>query len=310
MNWTTTRRLPTARHPGNPAAILPPGFAFQVTRLGIRSALFAASLAWGVCSTPAADGGARRFTAELDTFYLSGDYGGTETTDIWYVPLILRAWGERHEFSLVVPYLRIDGPASVVVGDRGGVPSSAEVSGGPEKRDGPGDLVVRGELFFLTGDGRRKPWLSGLGRIKLPTADEQEGLGTGEPDYTAGISYTQPCGEVVSAFLDLTYKLVGDPEGTAYDNTTGVVLGLSARFGGTHSAFLMVDREDSIVPGLPAGESLTAGGIFQWKGGFRLSASIFAGLSDSREDVGGMIGVGRTWDVPAPAPTPRRRTGG
>lgn len=250
-------------------------------------------------AAPGTDPPARRFTAELDAFVLSGEFGGEETTDILYVPLILRSWGARHEFSVVIPYLSIEGPAGVVGGERSGVPTSGRPAGEVESRSGPGDVVLRGEYFALAGDGRRRPWISGLLRLKIPTASDAEGLGTGEFDVSAGVSYTQPWGERMATFLDLVRKRVGDPPGTDFRDTTGVVLGVSGRASRAVSLYLVYDREDSIVGGLEDGESLVAGLMLRPAEGWRLSAALFRGLSDTREDSGGMLGLARTWDAPA-----------
>jgi hypothetical protein len=195
-----------------------------------------------------------------------------------------------------------------VGGSLGGVPTQGAPAGERRVRSGAGDIWLRGDYFALAGDGRRRPWLSLLGRLKIPTASEDEGLGTGEVDAGAGISYTQPWGEAITTFLDITRKHVGDPPGTDFQDTTGLVGGISGRLSRRLTIYLMYDREDSIVPGLSAGESLIGGLTLRSAGGWRLSASALAGLSETREDVGAMLGLGRSWDVPGRLS--RRRTGG
>ncbi len=237
----------------------------------------------------------RLFLAETHAFFLSGEYGGEESTDIWYVPVSLKSLGPRYEFGIVVPFLSIDGPASVSGGDRPSAPTGEEASGG--RRSGPGDILLRGEYFFLAGDGRRRPWLSVLGRVKLPTAREDEGLGTGEVDLSAGAAYTQPWGPRVFIYLDAVRKKVGDPEGVEFQDTTSSALQVSVRPSSAVWLYLMYDREDSIVSGFADGESLTAGLLVRVGEGWRLSAALLRGLSDTREDFGAVIGLGRSWEV-------------
>jgi len=252
----------------------------------------------GPDSRPAASAPARRFTLEQDVYLLSGEFGAPETTDILYAPLILKSWGERYEFSFVLPYLAVDGPSDIAVIDGVGIPTSPGTAGPRQSRSGPGDIVLRGEGFLVAGDLRRRPWVSALGRIKIPTADESKGLGTGEVDVSAGVSYTQPWGARVSTFLDLARKRVGDPPGIDLQDTTAVTAGINVRFARRLSGYLMYDREDSVVRGLVDGESLIGGVSLRPRPGWRVSAAVFKGLSETREDTGGMLGLARTWAVP------------
>ena len=183
-------------------------------------------------------------------------------------------------------------------GSLGGVPVQGQPAGERQARSGPGDIWLRGDYFALAGDGRRRPWLSLLGRLKIPTASDEDGLGTGEPDASAGVSYTQLWGEAFSTFFDLTRKRVGDPPGVDFQDTTALVAGVSGRVSRRLTIYLMYDREDSIVRGLSAGRSLMGGLTLRSAGGWRLSAMALAGLSDTREKIGGMLGLGRSWEVP------------
>ncbi len=230
--------------------------------------------------------------------FLTGEYGGDETTDLIYLPFILKSWSRRYEFSFVVPFLHVEGPTGVFVGAGRGVQVASETSGKRESRSGPGDLLVRGEYFVVAGNLRSRPWLSVLGRVKIPTADENDGLGTGEFDWTVGVSYTQPLGRRLAGFLDISRKKVGDPPAQDFQDTTAVAAGASVRFTDRVSSYLFYDREDSILRELEDGESLNLGLSVRPGQDWRFQASIFIGLSDSREDFGAMVGMARTWDVP------------
>ncbi len=239
----------------------------------------------------------RWFTAEFDLVFLTGDYGAAETTDLLYAPLILKSQGRRYAFTFTFPFLVVEGPPGLLIGDGGVIPIDPNSTGEIVRRSGVGDLILKGEYFFVAGDTSRRPWVSALGKIKIPTANEEKGLGTGEFDWSVGVSYTQPFGSRVTGFLEVSRKHVGDPPAFDFDDTTAGLAGVSARLGTKALAYLVYDRDDSIVPGLVIGESLNLGlNVFpdeRW----RLSISFFGGLSDTREDFGILFGVARTWNV-------------
>jgi hypothetical protein len=237
----------------------------------------------------------RTFSAEIDAFLLSGEYGAAESTDILYLPLILRAAGPRHTFSFTLPYLRVEGPATVVAGEAGGVPTGDEFAGASEARSGVGDILLRGEVFLVQGDGVKKPWVSALGRLKFPTASREKGLGTGEYDVSAGVSVTQPMGRRAAGFVDLIQRRTGDPPGEPLRDTTAAVAGVSVLLARRVTVYLSYDWEEALVSDLEDGESLSAGFVARPGRDWRWSGAAFFGLSDTREDFGAMLGVARTW---------------
>ncbi|MCZ6779688.1 MAG: hypothetical protein O7F16_12095 [Acidobacteria bacterium] len=239
----------------------------------------------------------RWFTAEFDLVFLTGDYGADETTDLLYAPLILKSQGRRYAFTFTFPFLVVEGPPGLLIGDGSVIPVDPENAGETVRRSGVGDLIMKGEYFFIAGDTSRRPWVSALGKLKIPTANEEEGLGTGELDWSVGVSYTQPFGSRFTGFLEVSRKQVGDPPTFDFDDTTAGLAGVSVRLGSKALAYLVYDRDDSIVPGLGVGESLNLGlNVFpdeRW----RLSVSFFGGLSETREDFGILLGAARTWNV-------------
>lgn len=235
------------------------------------------------------------FSAEVDVFLLSGRYGEEERTEILYAPIILRAAGPRATFSFTLPYLRVEGPATIAAGEAGGVPSGGAGAGADRARSGIGDVLLRGELFLLQGDGRKKPWVSALGRLKVPTASREEGLGTGEYDVTAGVSVTQPFGGRFAGFLDLLHRRTGDPPGERLEDTRGFVAGVSVVAARPLTVYLSYDREEALLAVLEGGESLSAGFVARPRRDWRLSGAAFFGLSETREDFGAMVGLARVW---------------
>jgi hypothetical protein len=214
--------------------------------------------------------------------YFSGDFGTGIATHIIFVPAILVVTHEKHEFRLTVPYLSVTTSEPVTfLGDQ----VIGRGKGGRTTESGPGDVVLQDEYFFVEG-GRARPWLSALVRVKLPTADESRGLGTGEPDAGAGLGLIQPLGERWSLLGQTQYVLRGDPPDTNLRNTLWLSIGLQRRLSGSTSANLFYERRQSVVPGRPDLSDLSLGCDHSFARKLTLRAVAYLGLSDTAEDYG------------------------
>ncbi|MER2513042.1 MAG: hypothetical protein ABTQ25_11630, partial [Nitrosomonas ureae] len=89
-----------------------PSFAFKQKSLALLL------LAFGIyCPVVPANG--LSFSTAAD--FTTGKYGGTTSTDIWYVPFTARYDKDRASFRLIVPYLSITGPGNVLGPGIGGI---------------------------------------------------------------------------------------------------------------------------------------------------------------------------------------------
>lgn len=136
--------------------------------------------------------------------YSRGDYGDTEDTEVWYVPVTGKAMYNNWTAKVTVPWLRIKGPGAVVGSGDGSVTSAGGAAVTTE--EGMGDVVAA--LMYTFDFDEITTSLDVTGKIKFPTADEDKGLGTGETDYTLGAEVTKMIGKAnVSA--GLSRKFVG-----------------------------------------------------------------------------------------------------
>jgi hypothetical protein len=121
-------------------------------------------------------------------------------------------------YKLTVPWLRITNPS---VG-----PDGEPLPGGCGKLEsGLGDTVAGADYAVLDGsDGGVLVDL--IGKVKLPTADEDKCLGTGKTDYSAQIDVAKAFGRV-TGFATLGWKKFGDPAGTDFDDPIFVSLGFA-----------------------------------------------------------------------------------
>lgn len=73
---------------------------------------------------------ANGFSFSTATDFTTGNYGGTKSTDIWYVPFTARYDKDRASFRIIVPYLNITGPGNVLGPGIGGIDGSGTIVGG------------------------------------------------------------------------------------------------------------------------------------------------------------------------------------
>jgi hypothetical protein len=108
----------------------------------------------------------------------SGNYGTSSNTSILTIPVIGKYETDSWLFKLTVPYLRITTISGVIPGvgpmKKGGAVATTQ--------SGLGDVVAASTYFAIEGD-EETPGLDLTAKIKLPTANKNAGLGTGETDY-------------------------------------------------------------------------------------------------------------------------------
>ena len=125
--------------------------------------------------------------------YETGDYGTVETTDIWRIPFIVQ-WAPLDHFSLSleIPYLQQSRAEETTVSGGGGIGSGIKHTSNTVR--GLGDITLDASLTFFKKKNHT-PRLLTLFYAKLPTADEQKGLGTGEFDWGIGLGLGQKIGQ-------------------------------------------------------------------------------------------------------------------
>jgi hypothetical protein len=158
-----------------------------------RLLAFCSALLWAAYAVPAvaADaslGGKPELTMSTGFDYSTGDYGQTESTQIIDVPVTAKLKYQGWTGKVTVPYLSITGPGVVVGSD--GIPVGTP---GPKTTEsGLGDVTT--SLAYATTVLSSDTTATFLGKVKIPTADKNRNLGTGEFDYTLQAGLTQNIG--------------------------------------------------------------------------------------------------------------------
>ena len=212
--------------------------------------------------------------------YSSGDYGTGSNTRITSLAATARYDADPWTLRATVPYLKIDGDATVI-------PGVGSVRGGSSARrteSGLGDIVL-GATYAAYYNAASTFGLDLTGKVKLATADEKKGLGTGEHDliFLADLYRTF---ERLTGFAGVGFHILGDAPGQPLDNVWSANLGASYRIDERDSAGLSLDGRERAAPGAGRQRELMA--FFTRKLDRLWKAQVYGliGLADGSPDWG------------------------
>lgn len=164
-----------------------------------------------------APGASPRHNLSVGAYYSDGDYGQPIDTTIHYFPVAYDYTVSNWNLQVSVPHIRISGLGNVLV-NVGGIgrndldgfapttPEALEAS----TSSGIGDTVLTA-TYQLPSFSPNAPFIDFAVEVKLPTADENKGLGTGETDYGVQLDLYQQVG-TVTLFGTAGYKFRGRSE--------------------------------------------------------------------------------------------------
>ena len=217
--------------------------------------------------------------------YYTGDYGEDSDTDMVYIPLTIKRYLPRGAVSLVVPYISIDSPSGsrVVNGE------VVATGGGETSGSGLGDILIKGSYSLYEQEGRR-PFVDLTTKLKLPTADEADGLGTGEPDLTLGVELAYRYEKKFLGFTDLEYVMIGDPDDIDYDNR--IIFDLGVGYDTPKVMYsLFYEYRTALLDSNDDPQSIFFFAHYRLRSDLRLEGMIDLGLSDGAADLGLTVGV-------------------
>lgn len=229
--------------------------------------------------------------------YSTGDYGEPEDTDITYIPVTGRYQTEKWIARLTIPYIRITGPSTVLpeIGPVGTAPTPRRTE------EGLGDILFSLSREIYTSE----TFLLDLtGRMKLATADEDQGLGTGENDYSLQFDGFSPV-DRATLFGTIGYRILGDPPDFELDNVLFGSLGFSYPVSERLSSGAILDlRQETSPAGDPRQEVMVFANN-KLTPDWNAQGYLVRGLSDGSPDWA--VGLVLVYRGPLVAPT--RRSG-
>ncbi len=249
-----------------------PGLRRRVQYLAVHALLLVFFSVLQVPLSASADAG--RGYLDLGGGYKTGDFGATTTSSLYYISSTIGYVAPRYDVSVAVPYLSLT--------NKTGSQSRTE--------SGVGDMILRGGRMFVP-EGAGGLSLDGALAVKLPTADEMKGLGTGETDYGAFLGLHQRLGGF-KVSLNGGYIKVGDPPLVNYNDIYLYSAGISRIFGFTELSAYFEGRRASI-PGAKDPQEITIGFFHVLNADFAIKGSAFSGLNDGGPDFGFNAGIVR-----------------
>lgn len=229
--------------------------------------------------------------------YSTGKYGQEETTDFHHFPISAKRYFEAGDLALTVPFVRIvtKGGTRVVSGE------VVQVGDGVAADEtGLGDMSIKGR-YYAVEQHDLWPYIDIAGRLRLPTADESKGLGSGEPDVSLSSEFTRRLKHGGIALAELGYMFTP----TSIDELLGNRFLYSMGYGYEPTERTMLS---GYVDGRTAASregvnplSLLFASEYRMRPDLRLDAMLELGLSDGSPDWGVTIGVRyRTHELPHP----------
>lgn len=232
----------------------------------------------------------REVGLSVGTEFVSGEYGGEERVDEWYTRFSAWAGIGRVSLQLTVPWLSVDAPSGTIIDGPGG----PIIGDGPRRTEsGIGDVTAALTLREVWTSAGGDAALDLGGEIKLGTADEDQGLGSGETDFTVRADYLAFF-ERWTGLAALGYAVRGDPDDFELDD--GVVAAAGGVFHVATAQRLGLFVEYRQAAYFANDDPLELTGFYSWRtGAWRTGLTFRAGLSDSAPDWGAGLALATTF---------------
>ena len=222
--------------------------------------------------------------------YLTGDFGADQDTDIFFAPATIEITGDRLRFVGTVSYIRIEGPGIVVGGAGGPIIIGRPGGGAVTTESGIGDVVLSA-YYLIDPPSDAMPYFEIGGTIKLPTANENKGLGTGKTDFAAHLDIFKELEGGATPFATVGYRLRGDPQGLNLKNSLYASAGASFPISQMVKGGVSVEYETKSIARVDDLFEIVPFLSWQVTDSLRFDVYASAGLTDSAPDFSAGVSV-------------------
>ncbi|MBU2573055.1 MAG: transporter [Elusimicrobia bacterium] len=227
--------------------------------------------------------------------YDTGKYGTPDRTNSVYIPFTLKRCYSNADLSVTAPYLRQSSAGQVTW--VGGKPvqvgkGKGAASAGTTSESGLGDIMLRG-AYTLKRDGPKSFGLGLSGKLKLPTANENKGLGTGEMDEGVGLEFAKEINPDWSLLAAGYFTIIGDPDGVDFNNQVSLDIGFYKTLRSDLGLTVFYQTQSAIVDGNADPRSVSGTLSYSAPDGLQFSGGLTLGLSDGSPDIGLSAGFSR-----------------
>ena len=233
-----------------------------------------------------------QFTAGAGFNYSTGEYGTSTTTKITSIPFTGRYEQGPLALKVTVPWIEITGASSVIPGlgtvdnanPRGRGRAAPAGGSANTTASGLGD-IVGSATYNAYYDSASKFGIDATARIKLGTADPDEGLGTGENDYGAQVDVYRTY-DRTTLFGGIGYTVLGSSTFIHLNNVLNVNLSASYRLDERDSAGLSFDARERACSSCSPQEELMAFLIRKLDRQWKAQAYVLKGFANGSPDWG------------------------
>lgn len=281
---------------------------------------------------PAAE---RNWQISFNPSYSHGNFGTNTTSEFNYAPFSIRRLFPKGDIWLVIPSVTAitDGRTTVVgntafrVDDDNSGSNSGSGGGGGSNDDGDcsgkgsdvsgkdrvcgtttrsvgqkvtttgiGDVILRGR-YYLVEEQEYVPLIAVTARLKLPTANASQGLGTGEFDHGYGVEVSKLIGTSWLVFFDGGYNFIGDPDRGDGSGTLGLRnqywwdVGTGYYLTKDLLATVYFEEYRALRPGLPNARDVFFSSNYRLSAAWRVNGGVAVGLSNGAPDYVVSIGT-------------------
>ncbi len=158
----------------------------------------------GLNSSPAFS--KNKFTVSTGGTFITGDYGQTEATEMFYVPFTLKYKYKKFTLKTTIPYLHKTGPRPVIR-------DVGSVNSGPRRitktESGLGN--INASLSYRFFYSPKFNFMSDIrAKVFIGNASQSKGLGTGKTDYSFRLSVYKFINDF-TPFARVGYKVYSHP---------------------------------------------------------------------------------------------------
>jgi hypothetical protein len=257
--------------------------------------------------------------------YATGNFGTSSTSSFLYAPLSMRRLFKDGDMTVIVPFVTstTDGRTTIVGGsatrvddssksgssgsgsdDDGGCSGKGQSGSGKDRvcglttrgpgqkvtTSGLGDVIIKGR-YYVAEEGDVMPLIALTARVKLPTANEQLGLGTGALDYGFGVELSKMFGENWIGFLDAGYNIIGDPDGLPFQNQHWYDVGAGYFVTKDFLVSAYFEEYRAIVPGFVNARDVFFATNYTVSSAWRLNSGVTVGVSNGAPDYAFSVGA-------------------
>ena len=234
--------------------------------------LFSEHLCWGQLPPAPA-----QMSLILGAGYDQGEFGSTDTSRAVYFPASIRYTSRKFDVSVSSSWVHLDSPGGITLID--GVPTRTPTAGTTGRDAGSGDTFIRSSVHL------ENSWVSPFFRLKIPTADETRGLGTGKTDFGLGIDLQKDFNSVF-VFGNVAYTFVGKVPRLGLRNRPSASFGASREISPNFTLSGVLDWRRAIVEGTTDPAELVGYLSYKASPSVTFSPNAFVGLTNGSSDFG------------------------